>query len=212
MNSIFLKPDMRLAAREGGKRKTQTRRVIKELQEPDRWHFGAFIEKGWFVYGSHAENAEPTMFIKPRYQVGEVVYIREAFATEKAWDDKPMSFLENASEVPIWYRILAPLLLDSIPRGKWRSPLFMPAWAARDFIKITDVRPERLQEITELDCKAERISAEPYDDWKVQGILSFWQGRYAQLWDSINPLYPWASNPWVWVYSFVKADRPKNEL
>lgn len=80
--------------------------------------------------------------------------------------------------------------------GKWRNPLFMPEWAARYFIKITDVRVGRLQEITNTDAVAEGIfwaKNNPRDDFSF-------------LWDSINPKYPWADNPWVFAYTFEKVE------
>ena len=89
-----------------------------------------------------------------------------------------------------------------------KSTLFMPEWAARHFITITDVRAERLQEITEEDAIAEGIEEwegmfkeynKPNSNpgWTRNPLLS-----YHTLWNSINPKYPWESNPWVFPYTF----------
>jgi hypothetical protein len=78
-------------------------------------------------------------------------------------------------------------------RNQWNSPFFMPKWAARLWLEVTDVKVERLQEISVPDAKAEGV-------WSVSAL--------ADLWDSINgKKYPWKSNPWVWAYTFKKVER-----
>jgi hypothetical protein len=75
--------------------------------------------------------------------------------------------------------------------------MFMPAWAARYFIRITDVRAGRLNEITDVEARREGI---PNSAYAVNGITSF-----KRLWDSINKSpFDWEANPWVWVYSFER--------
>ncbi len=89
------------------------------------------------------------------------------------------------------------------------SPLFMPKWAARDFIQITDVRHERLQKITSYDLVAEGCPIDvnrKEEDKEVYDneLALMW---YKNLWDSINPKYPWEDNPWVWRYEFKKVEK-----
>jgi hypothetical protein len=74
--------------------------------------------------------------------------------------------------------------------------IHMPRWASRLILKITNVRAERLQDITAEDAFAEGISG---GDWLGDPI-----GTFAQLWDSINAKrgYSWDSNPWVWAIEF----------
>lgn len=83
---------------------------------------------------------------------------------------------------------------------RWNPSIFMPRWASRLTLEITEVRVERLQVISEQDAMAEGIE-----------LLSSRPGSYRfhfpSLWDSINgKTYPWESNPWVWVVSFRKVD------
>ena len=89
--------------------------------------------------------------------------------------------------------------------------MMMPEWAARTFIKILDVRPERVQEITEGDAIAEGVVASYLRSWrnpKTTVTVETATEVYARLWDSINKKNPWASNPWVWKITFAKVDRP----
>jgi len=181
MKGILFKPDMIQAIVDG--RKTQTRRVIKN--QPilmDKYYEKAFRKD----FGLR----------KPRYQVGEVVYIKEAWATEKMFDDLTPSEIEGTpvGTVPIWYRH-GDTQFDRFgqTRGRWRSPRHMPEWAARYFIKILAVRAERLQEITEEDAISEGIDS----DFQEYPRLAF-----LELWNSINKDYQWESNPWVFVYEF----------
>ena len=83
------------------------------------------------------------------------------------------------------------------------SPLVMPRWASRITLEITDVRVQRVQEISEDDCIAEGVDIDfpPHEaDQPTPKML------YERLWDSINSKrgYPWASNPWVWAITFKR--------
>lgn len=80
------------------------------------------------------------------------------------------------------------------------SPLFMPRWASRLTLEITDVRCERLNDCSEADAEAEGTK-EPS---LVPIIGACWSERdaYAKLWEAINGPGSWAVNPWVWAVSF----------
>ncbi|WP_341020955.1 hypothetical protein [Brevundimonas diminuta] len=91
----------------------------------------------------------------------------------------------------------------SMPKAAARgnvSPLFMPRWAARLVLEITEVRVERLNVISEADAQAEG-SQEPS---LLPIIGACWSERdaFAKLWEHINGAGSWASNPWVWAVSF----------
>ncbi len=144
----------------------QTRRLIKpQPQEEDDLEFGHYhptmIDKdgeqypGDEIIGLYTTNGEYGW--KPRYQVGEVVYVKEAWASYGVWDDcKPSLIPESA---PIWYYLDGNHWADKVSEGagKLRSPLFMPAWAARSFIQPTAVRAELfyLDKITPHDFELE---------------------------------------------------------
>lgn len=124
--------------------------------------------------------------------------------------------------------------LDPIPGGKWRPSIHMPRWASRLTLEITEIRVQRLQEISEEDAKAEGITRrDPLpDDYgrnlpcshcgqrKSQHVGTVracfgshgeifnsgtFKGGFSWLWDSINGAGSWAANPWVWCVSFKKV-------
>lgn len=210
MKGILFKPDMHLAIREG--RKTVTRRLhgLKEInQEPEKWFSLAVaqdcppLKVGDFIFQHEDYHC---VGVKSRYQVGEVVFVQEAWAVEKRLDHLTISELSHAAEMPLFFRLDNSKTLLEI--GKWRSPLFMPAWAARDFIKITDVRTERLQEITPEDVIKEGIARYTFARGCASPNPPDPRWKFIELWDSTNPQYPWASNPWAWRYEFKKVAKP----
>lgn len=90
---------------------------------------------------------------------------------------------------------------DNLRAQTWRSPLFMPRWASRLLLEITDVRVQRAQDISDEDAKAEGVEMpdgipQPPEWWS-------YREEYGHLWDRINgKRAPWSSNPWVWCVNF----------
>jgi hypothetical protein len=102
-------------------------------------------------------------------QPGDLLWVRETFAADRtSW----------------YYRADG-----EIPGLTWTPSIFMPRAASRLTLRLTEVRVERVQDISQADAVAEG----------TQGKASF-----ALLWDALNAKrgYGWASNPWVWVLSF----------
>lgn len=93
--------------------------------------------------------------------------------------------------------------------GSWKVPMFMPASAARLFLRVVDVQMERLQDITEEDAIAEGF--ERTDD----ADNSFFTAKdaFRDFWDSLNANrgYGWEINPWVWVCKFEREDGLNHE-
>lgn len=87
---------------------------------------------------------------------------------------------------------------------KWRPSIFMPRWACRLTLKITDVRVERLHDIREPDAIAEGITRGK-NGWYQPMSCSNARWAYSELWNQINGLGAWDANPWVWVVSFRVA-------
>ena len=173
MKGLLFCKEMREAIRAG--RKSQTRRLTNP-QPVGRDRIISYM--GGFQIGCMRDSENAWRDIKPRYRQGETVYVKEP------WGIHP------TIPGPIYYKDIGSSVID-----KWKSPLFMPQWAARDFLKIESVRAERLQEITEEDAKAEGVQ------YPAGECLA----GYAILWDSINPDHPWASNPWIFRYQFSKV-------
>ena len=81
-------------------------------------------------------------------------------------------------------------------RRKWNPSIHMPRSASRTLLEITNVRVERLQDISEYDAMAEGVTAKEL--FCAQG----WSTKaYRKIWESINGQVSWDQNPWVWVIS-----------
>lgn len=126
-----------------------------------------------------------------RYKPGDILWVRETWAPKRYQPER------------IYYK--ADNELGSLVNvDKWRPAIFMPRAAARIFLRVTDVRVERLQDITEDDATAEGlrigIGGEPYFSCR---------DAFVALWNSINAKrgYGWDTNPWVWVISFERCEK-----
>lgn len=89
----------------------------------------------------------------------------------------------------------------------WKPSIHMPRKAARIFLKVTGVRPERLREMFLADVLMEGIQ----ETDTYEGTWDFWH----HAWDSTikpadRPVYGWAANPWVWVISFERVGQPEH--
>ena len=163
----------------------QTRRVIKPqpTKPVGTAHDWEWKPAGMLCYDDYFREHAPNY---ARYHIGETVYIKEAWSDIYCW---------GRDQVHVLYALDYP----PAPKGfKWRSPMFMPAWAARYFIVIEQVRAERVQVITIADSVAEGV---PCQELGIKDD-ELCRGQFADLWDSINPKYPWESNPWVFPYTF----------
>jgi len=170
-------------------RKTVTRRLggLQEInKDPDKWHFVTSAIRDILpvhVGDCLLENREGQQsWVKPRYHVGQTIYIKEAWC--ESFDGSKIHYKLDGGESPG-------------PKGFWRSPLFMPAWAARRFVKILAVTAGRVQEITEAEAKKEGVGYgfqmnAGWPDYQhiENGICSLTQdtaiASFSTLWDSIN--------------------------
>jgi len=125
----------------------------------------------------------------PYGQVGDRLWVRETWATHNLFDGVKPSNIPVGK--PIFY------CADGNPGwvDTWRPSLFMPRWASRITLEITEVRVERLQEISGVDCVREGIAS--IDPYRLRRV-------FRDIWDSLNAKrgYSWESNPWVWMISF----------
>lgn len=181
--SILFSGEMVRAILEG--RKTQTRRVAKTGGDNciSMKIYNEKYPKG-VMCRNHILDAR-SLEKCPYGKVGDLLWVRETFCPEHS------AFMQETGN--IYYRATDG---ESLPFShKWKPSIFMPKHASRITLEIIDIRVERLQDISESDCRAEGRGngGKPY-------------GWFKLLWDSINGKYPaksWQANPWVWVIEFA---------
>lgn len=186
-------------------RKTMTRRVVKPQPSDDGlWNDTRFPRslqstlQGW--NGTVDSTGESKQFKCPYGQIGDVLWVRET------WRPCIFGVAKYCYKVAVLNDIFKkepPLIYvaDDHKSYPWKPSIFMPKAACRLFLEITDIRVEWLQDISEADAKAEGVKAE--------GALThyYW---FEQLWKSINGADSWNNNPWVWVISFKRIEKPEN--
>ena len=184
-------------------RKTQTRRAIKYDFESV---YSAASQQGIMdkvcQYGELPSDAiewYAKNIAKPKYQPGDVLWVRETWSKD-----------ENGEYV---YRTnYGTTEDDSFPPSmfKWKPSIHMPREAARIFLRVTNVRVERLQEITPKDAWEEGCRIGNFFPWEKHIPELQQQCRdilFKSLWDGLNAKrgYGWDINPWVWVYEFERV-------
>jgi len=151
-------------------------------------------------------------FVKPRYNVGDLLWVKESYCHGIEWDDcKPSEVDPLCGGNDIWY--FADGERPTEGWGKKRSSRFMPKWVARTWLEVVSVRPERVQDISPEECYAEGIESQFSKDYinreniPVMPLIK----RFIRLWDSINAKrgYPWESNPFVWRIEFKELKHLK---
>lgn len=177
-------------------RKSCTRRICKDANEytvPDMDFYNAdrrtyavhnFVDKEHMEQLSTAERTCPIC-------TGDILYVRET------WKKAPNGYYYYED----WQRN------DIADVTKWKPSIHMPKEAARIWLKVTDVRVERLQEITEVQAQAEGCNS---------GLLTgacTARGQFEDLWNSTVKKsnldrYGWDANPWVWVIEFERCEKP----
>lgn len=202
-------------------RKTMTRRMqgLKQMNyEPHLWRFDGFNEDKLFAEDNSpyfevlTEDGSYTEFYKranPRYQVGDQLWVKETFFEARKCRQAPLfhfepDFLYKADKA-------------FIGENKWKPSLFMPKEAARLWLEVTNVRCERLQDITEADAIAEGVLQ--ICDYGTTGYLDYTRPdeafsdidaklSFETLWESINGKKSWVLNPWIFAYTFKRIPKP----
>ena len=167
-------------------RKTQTRRIMPN-HDAIAQHAEGFtpIIIGRRVYDYAGEE----VLSEALFAVGDRLWVKETWRAGTSWDDNKPSMI--AAHVPVDY-VASPR--SGGPDGKARPSIFMPRWASRLTLTVTDVRVQRLQEISEEDAIAEGVETHDGADGPV--------AEYEALWESINGAGSWEANPWVVAVSF----------
>ncbi|WP_392441030.1 hypothetical protein [Edwardsiella piscicida] len=200
--------------------KSMTRRPMKGVM-PDN---GLWLKKPTKTRSgitTHVMDA-PKHGLCPFGHPGDHLWVREAYQGPLLDYDQMEEYIEDYSKFdnqeyceyradrgscPEYYDC------DDNLRHGWSPSIHMPRWASRITLEITDVRVERLQDITEDDAQAEGISPAvellpEYPDTYLTPRGDFATARVAfqRLWESIYGDDSWDANPWVWVIAFKRVD------
>ncbi|MFA4944917.1 MAG: hypothetical protein WC789_09485 [Lentisphaeria bacterium] len=149
--------------------------------------------------------------VYPRVQVGDVVWVRETWRSE-VQDTGGMPSGAHVGGHGIAYQADRGFRFEDRARkywperNGWRSAMLMPRWAARALRRVTAIRAQRVQEISEEDALAEGV------DRTNTSLRGYATERFRRLWDSCNGHRPgcaWADNPAVWAYSFERVEVPR---
>jgi hypothetical protein len=191
LKPILFSTEMVKAILEG--RKTMTRREIKGLPEDASkvWNDGG----EWIV-----ENEDGHCWdgkLKSKYEIGQILWVRETWQKVNG-----NQFIYRANS-----------LGDNL---KWKPSIFMPKSACRLFLEVTNVRAERLQDISGDEPIREGLFTIEHEGTleylvgQVCAIKDSSEKSVAWIWQNING--EWKSNPFVWVITFKIVERPENFL
>lgn len=226
-------------------RKTQTRRVINP--QPDTLPQSDYVDGHWWYedrYGQTRRLTDRCPYGRP----GDLLYVRETWRPFAWHEGEPIvvefaaggphqecdTTLDGRSsewEMRLWEQISDELRAKGIPYDengvyppgsqqhlRWRPSIHLPKWAARLWLRVTDIRVERLQDITEADALAEGCTGGVCNhegrgyhgctDCYNTGWLEPPEVEFIDLWDGLNAKrgYGWDTNPWVWVVEFERED------
>lgn len=184
-------------------RKTQTRRVLKpqpKVLKNGIWYrpYPVLRPLQWeYLHGDRIAG-----FADTRYAPGDRLWVREAFIGPYAYEVNEYPPRDWGNK-PIWFPADGPVP-DKFTGQFWhraRPSIHMPRWASRLTLTVTDVRVQRLQEISEADAVAEGVDAITMVDVPRQAAMSR-RSDFAAIWNSLHGPGAWDANPWVAAYTF----------
>lgn len=184
-------------------RKSCTRRLVKGFVPDDAiWGYTAFTPKGYISCRGTFADGYGEKFFKLPCEPGDILYVRETWSKGleryiyRADYSDTEKFYRNGKEIEM----------------KWKPSIRMPKEAARIWLNVTDVRVERLQDIT--NKGAEREGARP--DYPFDYDVDKWPNleHFKKIWNSTikksdRDRYGWNANPWVWVIEFEQCEKPE---
>lgn len=213
------------------RRKSCTRRLVKPQPDEKHTYPLGFVtdstekkEVGCFGFGVD-EYGGSIQYAKPPCQPGDILYARETWECFECWNcegdesgncpKEPKKSVLDKTCGCYMYRATDEINGDA----KWHPSIHMPKEAARIWLKVTDVRVERLQKCGEgwcIDIEKEGI-ATPQDPILYINDDAFHDAlrmEFQKIWDgtikkSDLDRYGWDANPWVWVIEFERCEKPK---
>lgn len=194
-------------------KKTCTRRIVKGVIPDDAmWGYTMFTPKGCVsCRGVYADEYGEKFFRLP-YQQGDILYVRETWGHPISLNSDKQYVFRADKIAEIGFKNDSHI---------WHPSIHMPKEAARIWLKVTDVRVERLQECGEgwcVDIEKEGIvtpqdpilyiSDDAFHDALRMEFQKTWDGTIKK---SDIERYGWNANPWVWVIEFERCEKPKEE-
>lgn len=199
MKPILFNTQMVQAILEG--RKTVTRRLVT-FQPGQNPQWSGYIPDGPVLYGSNNVPAA-----KSPYQPGDILYVRETWqffpcfdCVKSMCDTTPLTYEDSDSVTEGCWIYKADYIESDQKRVCWRPSIHMPKEAARIFLRVKDVRVERLKDIT-----ATQAMNEGFTDWN--DFVKLWNSTIKQ---ADLPTYGWKANPWVWVIEFERISKEES--
>ena len=222
MKPILFNTEMVRAILDG--RKTCTRRIVKPQQLvgllPDKCRNGVpeeFLKEKKFMFKPYCDMTDIELIntaYKAPYQPGDILYVRETW-------HKYLKRVGSGGNCRLqeFYGYRASIANSEDAEEPWKPSIHMPKEAARLFLRVTNVRVERLQDITENGAKAEgAIDNRGFihsPDNEYDRIHTA-KENFIEIWNrTINKsnldFYGWDANPYVWVIEFERCDKPESE-
>lgn len=211
LKPILFNTEMVKAIQDG--RKTQTRRVCKGQGECNP------VQCGYH----------------PPYKPGDILWVREKWKHVYNFDDgdqiiegtgRYVYYADNPMPFDYW---VDPDTGEHKEQMPWKPSIHMPKDAARIFLRVKDVRAERLWDISEADCLAEGIMgftkdgkitkfstqsgdmpSVPWQDMPENPVHAFWDLWNSTIKSADRNRYGWLENPWVWVIEFERIEKPED--
>ncbi len=185
MQGILFKPEMTLANLKGLKSRTSRLYGLKEINKnPDLWEVTPTLDTGTFYFYKKGNIEDGVRIRCPYGKVGSELYAKETYCIV----DNQVAYKVSTDADAERCRIELGY--------KWSSPMMMKEIHSRYHIILNKIIAQRIQDISEEDCKKEGIEIKAPI---LQGILTF-KMKYHSLWDSINHKtgHGWNKNEWVW--------------
>lgn len=163
----------------------------------------------WDLTGSVgvARDAGYPMVYRAPYAVGDRLVVKETWSHDGPDLETVRARLQDALDGGIPYGPYYRATECAPETLRWRSSVTMPRWASRLTLTVTEVRCQRLQEISEEDAVAEGILQQRFTGWfsvpGIDGAGTSARAAFALLWNSLHGPDAWARNDWVFAYSFT---------
>lgn len=200
-------------------RKSCTRRIVKPQQFvgmlPDKCKNKVpeeFLKEKKFMFKPYCDMTDIELIntaYKAPYQLGDILYVRET------WHKYNKRVGEGKScHMEEFYGYKASVANSEDANEPWKPSIHMPKEAARIWLKVTDVRAERLQEITAESALLEGTDKYIHLNGKFDknAILTSFMGIWnSTIKKSDIDRYGWDANPYVWVIEFERCEKPKEE-